>query len=163
MAKPKGRPSSYTEAIADEICRRIGQGETLRAICSDSHLPAASTVCEWAQKDVNGFSERYARARELLIEHWADEIVSISDDGTRDTITDEYGKERADSEWISRSKLRVDTRKWLLSKLRPDKYGEKLELSGDPKKPLVPIINVTIAPKPQPASQARDSVTDGGD
>jgi hypothetical protein len=166
VAKPKkahGRPSTYTEAVALEICKRMSGGETLRQICAGDNMPPESTVREWASRDVNGFAAHYAHAREALVEYWADDIVRISDDSTGDTITDEFGNARQNTEWVSRSKLRVDTRKWLLSKLRPDKYGDKLELSGDPKKPLVPIINVTIAPKPSPASQAGDSLTDGGD
>jgi hypothetical protein len=163
MGKPHGGQTVFSQAVADEICERIAKGETLSAICKDEHLPAKSTVATWAADNREGFAEQYARARERLLEHWADEIVDIADDASRDTIINERGKEVADSEWINRSRLRVDTRKWLLSKLRPDKYGEKLELSGDPKKPLVPVINVTIAPKPALASQARDSATDEGD
>ena len=121
-----GRPSSHTPEIAAEICERMAKGETLRQICRDDHIPAATTVHGWV-KSVDGFSEQYAHAREALIAHWADEIVEIADDGSHDTITDEEGRERPDNEWISRSKLRVDTRKWLLSKLKPGQYGDKLE------------------------------------
>lgn len=158
-----GRPSSYTPELAAEICERMAKGETLRQICRDDHVPAATTVHGWV-KSIEGFSEQYAHAREALIAHWADEIVEIADDGSNDTITDSEGGERQNSEWISRSKLRVDTRKWLLSKLRPDKYGEKLELSGDPTKPLVPIVNVTIGgAKPLSAREAGGSSTKPGE
>ena len=61
-----------------------------------------------------------------MLEAWADEIVEISDESNRDTVLTESG-EHPDNEWISRSKLRVDTRKWLLSKLMPKKYGDKIE------------------------------------
>jgi hypothetical protein len=162
-AKTRGNQLTFTQEIADEVCKRMAAGETLRQVCRDKQMPPESTVRGWAVEDVQGFAAQYTRARETLLEHWADDIVSISDDGTGDTVIDEYGKPRQNTEWINRSKLRVDTRKWLLSKLRPDKYGEKLELSGDPKKPLVPIINVTIAPKPALTSQAGDRPTDDGD
>lgn len=148
-----GRPSLYSPELAEAICLRMAAGETLRAICQGDDMPSEATVRLWATSDRDGFSAQYVRAREALVDHWADQIVEIADDTSSDTVTDEHGNDRANTEWISRSKLRVDTRKWLLSKLRPDKYGEKLELSSDPAKPVVPIVNVTIGAAPtRPAS-----------
>jgi len=66
-----GRPSSYTETFADEICRRIAEGETLKQICRDEDMPARSTVQKWVLDDVQGFSGKYARAREIQLESWA--------------------------------------------------------------------------------------------
>jgi hypothetical protein len=65
------------------------------------------------------------------IRHSADEIIKLSDDGTQDTITDPDGKERADHEWIGRSKLRIDTRKFLMAKICPKIYGEKIEVQSE--------------------------------
>lgn len=61
-----------------------------------------------------------------MLECWAEDIVHIADETKHDTVMTDTG-EHADNEWINRSKLRVDTRKWLLSKLMPKKYGEKVE------------------------------------
>ena len=122
-----GRPSSYTSEFAELILSELAEGKSLRRICADHDaLPSQKTVREWIAKDIDGFRDKYASAKEEMLEAWADEIVEISDESNRDTVLTESG-EHPDNEWISRSKLRVDTRKWLLSKLMPKKYGDKIE------------------------------------
>lgn len=81
-------------------------------------------------------SKRYAQAKEAGLDTWADEILEIADDGTNDSYVDENGRERTDHDVVHRSKLRIDTRKWLLAKLMPRKYGERTVLAGDPEAPL---------------------------
>lgn len=126
-----GRPSDFTQEVADAICTRIAAGESLRAICQDEHMPAASTVFLWLIKHLE-FSEQYARAREAQADFLADEIIEISDDGTNDWMV-RNGKDGEDStyvlngEHVQRSKLRVDSRKWFASKVAPKKYGDKVE------------------------------------
>lgn len=131
-AEPKkahGRPSPFTAALARTICERLAKGETLRAVCRDEGMPAESTVRLWALDDVGGFSAQYARAREIGYHGMADEMVEIADETRLDTIEGEEGAEdRPDNEWITRSRLRVDTRKWLLSKALPKIYGDKLDV-----------------------------------
>ena len=126
-----GRHSEFTQEIADVICERIADGESLRSICKDEDMPNKATVFKWlaAQKE---FSDQYARARESQAETMADEILAIADDGVNDTYLDDDGNERTNHDVIARSRLRVDARKWLASKLAPKKYGEKVqtELSG---------------------------------
>lgn len=95
-------------------------------------MPAKSTFLRWLSERP-ALQDQYARAREAQADHYADEIVEISDDGSNDWMSRQQGEETVrvvDHEHISRSKLRVDSRKWLMSKLAPKKYGEKLELSG---------------------------------
>ncbi len=113
---PLGRPSLYQDDIADEIISRIASGESLRAVCRDPNLPAAPTVCLWVDTRAD-FAERYARARERLVEHWADEIVELADAPVAPN----------DNAAVQRARLRVDTRKWLMSKLAPRKYGDRVE------------------------------------
>jgi hypothetical protein len=132
-----GRHSVYTPALADEICERIAAGETLKEICRDAHMPDEKTVRTWALEDREGFSPRYARARDLQLERWADELVEISDDGRNDWM-ERNGETVVDHEHIQRSKLRSDNRKWLLSKLRPDRYGDRMEHVGAGGKDLIP-------------------------
>ena len=120
----RGWPVTFTKEIADQICARMASGESLRSICFDENMPPESTVRLWAVDDREGFAAQYARAREALVEYWADDIVEIADESSNDTIVTESGV-RADSEWINRSRLRVDTRKWLMSKLAPKKYGDR--------------------------------------
>lgn len=111
-----GRPSKYTEALGAEICRRIAEGETLKAICATPGVPSASNVLSWALGQVpaaRAFQAMYARARELRSELYADEIVEISDT-------------EADP---ARARVRVDARKWVASKLLPRTYGDRIEVS----------------------------------
>lgn len=128
-----GRPTVYTESAANEICERLAAGETLSEICRSSHIPSQGTVWHWIDDDREGFAGRYARARDRQMERWADELLSIADDGSNDWMQrnnpDNPGWQ-ANGEHVQRSRLRSDNRKWLLSKLRPDKYGEKVTLGG---------------------------------
>jgi hypothetical protein len=133
---PAGRPSDYSAELAETICQRISNGETLRAVCRDDAMPDKTTVLRWLAKHEE-FRTQYRDAREDLVEHWADEIVEISDDTANDTHTTTYegGVERTspNTEWISRARLRVDSRKWLMSKLAPKKYGDHLKIDQDTK------------------------------
>lgn len=146
-AQSQGRPTVYTEAIAEEILLRMADGETLRSICRDDHLPAESTVRHWAVEDREGFFARYAKARKIQADYWADEIIDIADDASRD-VFEVDGKESINREYIQRSRLRVDTRKWLMSKLYPGRYGDltKLEHSGPGGLPLEGITVTLVRP-----------------
>lgn len=126
------RPSSFSQEVATIICDRLAEGKTLRAICQDEILPSRVTVQNWVIKDVEGFAAQYARARDVGLDVMADELFEIADDGRNDTYTDENGNVRTDQDVIARSRLRVDTRKWYLSKMAPKKYGDKqaIELTG---------------------------------
>lgn len=108
------RPSSYSERAADVICARLADGESLRSICKDTHLPSARAVHRWLNDDENeSFRQQYARAREVQADKLFDDILSISDDKESD---------------VQRSRLQVDARKWMAGKLRPKKYGDKQEI-----------------------------------
>lgn len=134
-----GRPSEFTQEIADTICERLAEGESLRAICAGDEMPNKATVFKWLVKFPT-FGDQYARARESQADALFDEILTISDDGSNDTYTDEDGNVRTNQDVIARSRLRVDARKWMAGKLRPKKYGDKLELSGDPDAPIKTVI-----------------------
>lgn len=121
-----GRPSVFTQEIADSICERIADGESLRSICLGDEMPCRSSVFKWLNEN-KSFSDQYARAREAQADHMADEILAIADETERDTIETDGG-DRANNEWIARSRLRVDARKWLASKMAPKKYGEKIDV-----------------------------------
>lgn len=130
-----GRPSSLTKEIANAICLRMSEGESLRSICRDELMPGKSTVFQWLQDDANKtFADQYAKARQALSDHWAEEIVEIADDGSNDYMKrereDGFVTEVLNSEHINRSRLRVDTRKWLMARMAPKKYGDKVALVG---------------------------------
>ena len=128
----KGPASLYTAEIAHEICERLASGETLRSICRDEGMPHESTVRKWAREDREGFSTQYARARDAGLDAIADELLAIADDATNDWM-ERLGDEgqplgwQVNGEHVQRSRLRIDTRKWYLSKLAPKRYGEKTE------------------------------------
>jgi len=131
----RGRPSLYTEEIADEICRRLEAGESLNAICGDAHMPSERTVRDWDREDRNGFSPKYASAREAGYLKLADELIDIADNGSNDWMKrqrDDGSTELVlDHEHVTRSRLRVDTRKWVLSKMLPKVFGEHLQIDAN--------------------------------
>lgn len=143
MAKIKeqpGRPSKFTQELADKICEMIStSNKGLRTICKELDI-STMTVLRWLDdEDKKSFCLQYARAKEEQAEHLAEEIISIADDSSRDTKIIK-GKDGSDievenTEWTNRSKLRVEARKWIASKLKPKKYGDKVqtELSGEVK------------------------------
>lgn len=135
-----GRPSSYTQEIAERICEKIATTTlSLRRICdSDDTLPSVETVRRWLYRDESGFRALYARAKEQQAEMQEEDLLTIADDGTNDTYIDDEGQVRVDHDVIQRSKLRIETRKWLMSKLAPKKYGDKVDLNhgSQPDNPL---------------------------
>ena len=139
--------STFTEDTGDAICERLIEGESLRSICRDENMPNAATVCRWLAAN-QAFREQYALARESQGDTYADEIVDIADDKSNDTIKDEQGQERPNTEWITRSRLRVDARKWVASKLKPKVYGDKTLLGSDPENPLPSGFDVSLIAAP---------------
>lgn len=130
--KKIGRPTDYTQELGEEICEAIANdSKGLRRLCKEhEHWPAREVIYRWKRKYPE-FSHQYVKAKEHQIEALVDEILDIADDTSHDTIikVDDDGNERAvcNSEWINRSRLRIDTRKWLAAKLCPRLYGEKDE------------------------------------
>ena len=104
---------TFTQALADEICERIADGQSLRAICSEPGKPDKSTVFRWLGQN-EAFRDQYARARESQADTLFDDILDIVD--------------QSDDPQIAR--LRMDARKWMAGKLRPKVYGDKVELGG---------------------------------
>lgn len=129
----------YTPELAAEICKRLAAGESLLGICEDPLMPSRETVYQWVIKDRQGFADSYARARDAGLDRMADEVLNIADDGSNDWMLRNDPNNpgyQANGEHQQRSRLRVDTRKWYLSKLAPKRYGDKLELSGPDGQPI---------------------------
>lgn len=125
------RPSDYTSELAEAICLRLAEGESLRSICRDDVMPDKATVLRWiARHDV--FRDQYVRAKEQGAEALAEEMFEIADDGSNDWMEqlDSEGEAigyKLNGEHVQRSKLRIDTRKWYLSKILPKKYGDRIQ------------------------------------
>lgn len=130
-----GRPSDYTKELADSICALLSEGISLRSVCKDETLPDKSTVFRWLREHKE-FQDQYARAKEESADAMAEDTIDIADDGTNDYMTITKGNksyEVVNGEAIQRSRLRVETRKWLMAKMKPKKYGDKLDVTSDGK------------------------------
>lgn len=119
------RPSDYTQEMALEICARIAAGRSLRSIATDEDMPAEGTIYSWLYKHEE-FQEKYAHAREAQSDVYAEEIISIADEC------------EPDSQKVALARLRTDNRKWVASKLKPKKYGDKLDLNHTGKLETIP-------------------------
>jgi hypothetical protein len=131
---PAGRPSEFTQEIADELCERIATTPRgLDFICNgEDRFPSARTVNKWLS-DRPEFVQSYLRARERQADLIFDECLEIADDDSRDVriIGGEDGeREVLNTEFVQRAKLRIDTRMRMAGKLAPKKYGEKLAHVG---------------------------------
>lgn len=131
---PGGRPSDYTQETADRICAQLAEGKSLRTICKADDMPSTVTVYAWLRKHAE-FLAQYTRAKEDSADAFAEEMLDIADEASNDWMEvhdkDNVGY-RFNGEHVNRSRLRVDTRKWIASKLKPKKYGERVqaELTG---------------------------------
>ena len=134
--KSVGRPSLYTKELADLICERLASGESMRSISRDDDMPCMATMFKWLRENEE-FSQQYARAKAESADALVEEMLDIADDGTNDWM-EKHGKDDAgwieNGEHIQRSRVRIDTRKWIASKLKPKKYGEKLDLTSQGEK-----------------------------
>lgn len=140
-----GRPTKYTLELVTNICNRIALGESLRKICKEEGMPYRQTVHDWLlDKNHQEFYDQYEKACNTRAENMFDELTDIADDGSNDYIEKERDDgstyEVINSEHIQRSRLRVDTRKWYLSKIMPKKFGDKLDFGGEVKQKVINII-----------------------
>lgn len=112
-----GRPSDFTQELADKICERIADGESLRAICRDDEMPNKATVFRWLASNTD-FCDQYTHARDSQADSLFDDCLAIAD-----------GKDETPSTDMQERRLRVDTRKWMAGKLK-GKYSEKVKHVG---------------------------------
>lgn len=116
-----GRPEKYSPELADLVCERMIEAGSLPAACrADPRLPDRNTVYRWCNRHPD-FAAQFAQARERLMERWADDIIEVAEDGNSDP---------------NDRRVRIDTKKWLMTKLAPRRYGDKLQVAGDPENPL---------------------------
>ena len=118
--KSKVTETRYTPEFAEKVCERMADGASLREVCRDNAVPE-STVRQWVRDDRDGFAARYQGARVLQIESFGDQIIEI---GNREDL-DPQDK-----------RVRCDNLKWLMSKLLPKRYGDRLLVAGDAENPL---------------------------
>jgi hypothetical protein len=162
-----GRPTKYTRKLGTEICKRIAQGETVRSIGADEKMPSAATIYNWLlDEDKKEFLEQYEAAKNIQAELMFEELLEIADESSTVII----GDDKSDGARVQANRLRVDTRKWYLSKVLPKKFGDKLDMTTNHKDLPVStptIINI-IKPdgadvSPEPETVPGMGTTDGQD
>lgn len=138
---------AYSEEQKDNVFNRvikeIQSGKALRNVLKEEGMPSSQTFYIWLDEDELK-SKQYAGACEDRAEAIFEEMIEIADDGSNDYMTITKGIEKynvEDKEVTNRSRLRIDTRKWMLSKLMPKKYGDKLDITTDGERLNSPIMN----------------------
>lgn len=151
-----GRPTDYSLELTDLICERLACGESMRSISRDDGMPAMSTLFKWLREH-DEFSQQYAKAKEESADALVEDMLDIADnqvgnpligeDGEPVKNADGYVMTSVDGPAVAHAKLKVDTRKWAASKLKPKKYGEKIqqEHSGEV---ITKIERTIVSPKP---------------
>lgn len=140
MPRKKTEPPAamrYSSELADSICEALAEGRSLRSVCRDEGMPSKATVFRWLAAHAE-FRARYARARETQADTLFDEMLEIADDSRNDWMERRTQKDTgcvANGENIQRSKLRIDTRKWIVARLAPKKYGDKVKVAKDGEAP----------------------------
>lgn len=108
-----GRPTKYTQKLADEICEGVTLGKSIRTVTSPEHMPSIATFYTWLRTH-DEFLKQYARACEERTEAMSEDILDIADD----------------AEDVQKARLQVETRKWLMAKMKPKKYGDKMAVDN---------------------------------
>lgn len=131
-AKRRRKRTNYSPALGKAICTMLARGHTLTSICKRPLLPREDVVLRWAMNPTHPFSAHYARAREVGYNRMADQLLDIADNSVNDFM-EKVGKDGEISivvnrEAMERTRLRIDTRKWLLAKALPKIYGDKVAL-----------------------------------
>lgn len=122
--RPVGRPTNYNPEIAKLICERVATHDMgiQRLVNFYDDLPNKETIREWKLKHPE-FAVQYALAKQIQVDNYAEDIIDIADNGSKDYAMTEDGFQ-LDTEHINRSRLRIDSRKWMASKLAPKIYGD---------------------------------------
>ena len=114
-----GRPSTFTNEIADTICERIAAGESLLSICSSDGMPHQATVFRWlADEKYAAFCDMYACAREVQGDTKFDQVGDMA----HSVVSGQVDPQAA--------RVFIDAIKWQAAKLSPRKYGDKVEHTG---------------------------------
>ena len=129
--RKQGAPSSYSDAIGNEIVTRLASGQSLHSICKLEYMPHISTIYDWIKKEPS-FAEHYGRAREQAAHTLFDQMIDIADDSSKDLLDDGSANNAA----IARARLQIETRARVAGKLAPRVYGERIEA-------LTQTVNVT--------------------
>lgn len=131
------------EEVFTTICNKIDkEGLSLRKAIEPRDMPSSQTFYKWLEEDEEK-SKQYTYVCARRADFLADEILEIADESNADAWVGDDGTTRIDGQAVQRSKLMVDTRKWLMSKMHPKKYGNKVDVTSDGKQiKQVPAVKV---------------------
>lgn len=115
-----GRPSDYLPEVAADICSLLADGESLRKVCELPGMPGKATVFRWLAQHEE-FRDQYAKATETRADAIFEEIFDIADSVAEEATA------------VGQARLRIDTRKWALARMKPKKYGDKVSQEIDHK------------------------------
>ena len=155
--KKLGRPVTYTKKLGDAICARIAEGESVRHLVKSRNMPSSSTIFRWLlDEKYKDFWEQYEKSRNIQAELMFEELLDIADETENDWV--KIGKRKVpNKEMVLRSRLRVDTRKWYLSKVLPKKFGDKIDVtSGNKPIPLLHALRDNNSNKKDSQTQEED-------
>jgi len=157
---PLGRPTLYTPELSYSICERLASGESMRSVSRDDAMPCMATLFKWLSEN-EAFSEQYAKAKGESADALVEDMLDIADNQVEQPLLvdglplqiDGKPVMVKDAVSVNHAKLRVDVRKWAASKLKPKKYGDKVDLNhgGQEGNPLTVLLGeisgTTLEPK----------------
>lgn len=153
--KPGPPETEYDEEIGNEICAALAVSTLgIERLCDQyKHWPKKEVIRKWRFNNPR-FADKYREAKRFQAELMAEDVIDIADNGTNDTQLDANGKVITNQDVIQRSKLRVDARKWVASRLLPKIYGDSLKVDNNPVDDAMVKVNALVAKKR--ASKKRD-------
>lgn len=134
--KKIGRPSDFTQELADRICAKLAGGESLRTVCKGDDMPSLQTIFNWIRTKP-GFFEQYARAAEERTEAHNEMILDLGDEAIGKS---QEVDPKSSGAVVQAYKLKADNLKWVMSKMKPKKYGDKIDMTTNGKDLPTPIL-----------------------
>ncbi len=130
-----GRPSDYTVELGDKICSLLSEGNSLRSVCLTEDMPDKGTVFRWI-REREEFRNQYARAKEESADAMNEDLLDLGDEAIR---LAQGVNPKASGAVVQGVKLKADNLKWVMSKMKPKKYGDKIDMTTNGKDLPIPI------------------------
>jgi transposase-like protein len=154
----RGRPTRFTPRLGERICELIAESPlSIKEICDALHVHRAS-LYEWAETarlysendPRRDFPDTFARAMRIRYQRMGDDLDALAD---KNVIMGD----RSDSARVQQQRLRVETRRWLLSKRLPEVYGDRLMVDAE-----IEFAIPDLRPAPLKAAEAKAKLLDQG-
>lgn len=141
-----GRPTAFTPEVIQQIFEELTNGTSERTILQKPEMPGWSTWIAFKRrnKDNEEFQSHYAIACQAKLEAWEAKIMEVANDESRDLQPDGKGGFKSDNTFVNRDRLRIDSMKWLMSKLHSKKYGDRIEQEHSGQIAVTPILNMLM-------------------